>query len=95
MAAPGANRAAHTPSALRAAGLPGRTGGHRGRALPEGATRRLDLGEQAAEQQSDSSWSFPVRCVSHARPHLCARLVLYISEQDCCGHRMPPVQRWR
>ena len=33
----------------------------RGRALPDGARMVSHLGEPAAEQQSDSSWSYPVR----------------------------------
>ena len=69
MTAPGVARAAHTRCALRAAGPRGRSGG-RGRAPPEGAQNVLNLGESASEQQTDSSWSFPVRHRSRYLPSL-------------------------
>ena len=74
MTAPGLARAANMRCALRTAGPRGRSGGGRGKSQPEGA-RLLHLGEPAAEQQSDSSWSFPVECPTHpSSAHLSATL---------------------
>ena len=64
--APGLARTAPKPDALLAAGPRGRAAA-RHRALPEGA--HLMSGEAAADQQSDSSWSFPVRPSAPSNSH--------------------------
>ncbi len=51
-------RSAQTRGALLAVGPRGRAAARHG-ALPEGT--HMMSGEAAADQQSDSSWSFPVR----------------------------------